>query len=411
MEAMTPNWSFARKQLFRFWCSYLSLYILALFILGNLFVVQVTAVGRLMGITTPMDSNGYGSGDTIFQYVLVVCILATALLASIVWAVIDRKRKNYDKAQYWFLMVFRYILAYFMIVYGFGKMEQNGQFPAPYLSRLLQPYGDSSPMGLAWTFMGASKGYSSFAGLAEAVGGILLLFRRTTMFGALVCITVMSNVVAMNFFYDIPVKLFSAHLLLMAVVIVAPDIPRLFNFFFRNKAVSSAHFYPVLTAKWERFTYIGLKLLVLYLFIVPCIKEIIIPDTEYNSPASAAPLYGIYDVKTFVKGNDTLLPLITDNYRWRRFVVNNEVRAMVYKMNDSSMRYDIEVDEKEHIITLQTDTDSFEMQYTRLADSTLLVAGELSGEPVKMIWQPVDTKRFLLTSRGFHWVNARPFNR
>jgi hypothetical protein len=49
------------------------------------------------------------------------------------------------------------------------------------------------------------------------VGGALLLFRRTTTAGALVLIAVLTNIVTLNFSCDVPVKLFSSHLLLMAV--------------------------------------------------------------------------------------------------------------------------------------------------------------------------------------------------
>jgi hypothetical protein len=48
-----------------------------------------------------------------------------------------------------------------------------------------------------------------------------LLFRKTKTFGSLVCITVLMNIVAMNFCYDVPVKLFSSNLLLMAKLLVS----------------------------------------------------------------------------------------------------------------------------------------------------------------------------------------------
>ena len=76
-------------------------------------------------------------------------------------------------------------------------------------------------MGVLWSFMGASVPYIIFSGACEVAGGLLVLFRRTTTFGALVNITVMANVVALNFFYGVPVKLYSANILLMAVVVPA----------------------------------------------------------------------------------------------------------------------------------------------------------------------------------------------
>lgn len=57
-------------------------------------------------------------------------------------------------------------------------------------------------MGLLWNFIGASAAYTIFTGVAEVLGGLLLVARRTALLGALVCIGVMSNVVLLNFSYD-----------------------------------------------------------------------------------------------------------------------------------------------------------------------------------------------------------------
>jgi len=48
-------------------------------------------------------------------------------------------------------------------------------------------------------------------------GGMLLLFRRTVTLGAIASAAALLNIVLLNFCYDVPVKLYSAHLLLMAL--------------------------------------------------------------------------------------------------------------------------------------------------------------------------------------------------
>ena len=48
-------------------------------------------------------------------------------------------------------------------------------------------------------FIGASASYSLFAGLSEFAGGVLLLFRRTALLGAMVSSSVLLNVVVLNF--------------------------------------------------------------------------------------------------------------------------------------------------------------------------------------------------------------------
>src|SRR4030095_7643936 len=97
---------------------------------------------------------------------------------------------------------------------GYGMIKVfRGQFPSPSPGRLIETYGDSSPMGLMWNFMGYSSAYVIFAGVSESLGALLLFFRRTTTLGALVLTAVMTNVVAMNLCFDVCVKLGSMNYL------------------------------------------------------------------------------------------------------------------------------------------------------------------------------------------------------
>ena len=131
-------------------------------------------------------------------------------------------------------MLVRFVLGATMLSYGWAKVFPN-QMPAPGPDRLLNPIGETSPMGLLWTFMGASSAYQIFAGVGEVVGGTLLFWRRTALLGALVLVVVLANVVALNFCYDVPVKLYSSHLLAMALFIVAPHVPRLLDVLVLNR--------------------------------------------------------------------------------------------------------------------------------------------------------------------------------
>ena len=83
--------------------------------------------------------------------------------------------------------------------------------------------------------MGASESYTMFVGFAEMISGILLFPRKTSTLGALMSIGVLSNVVALNFSYDVPVKLYSSHLLAMAIFVLLPEARRLANFFIFNR--------------------------------------------------------------------------------------------------------------------------------------------------------------------------------
>ena len=124
--------------------------------------------------------------------------------------------------------------------------------PSPFLFQLVQPFGDKSPMGLAWSFVGYSSAYSAFTGWGEIIGGGLLFFRRTTTFGALLSMVVIGNIVAINFCYDVPVKLYSSTLFIMSVFLAAPDLKRLLNVFILNKTTQPVIFKNFVHKRWQQ---------------------------------------------------------------------------------------------------------------------------------------------------------------
>jgi uncharacterized membrane protein YphA (DoxX/SURF4 family) len=170
-----------------------------------------------------------GSGDKTVDWVWLLCCAVIALVSAAAWSLVDRTRAHDERVRDVLRSVIRYCLAFTMLRYGISKLFIS-QFPAPSGIRLLQPYGDSSPMGLLWTFMGASPAYVVFSGAAETVGALLLLSRRTTTLGALVLGAVLVNVVMMNLCYDVPVKIHSSHYLGMCVFLITPDAAGLVNF-------------------------------------------------------------------------------------------------------------------------------------------------------------------------------------
>jgi hypothetical protein len=123
-----------------------------------------------------------GSGDTTFNYVQIFCFGMLAAAATLLWTLFDRRRTNYLRLHDWLRSYVRFTLAANMLAYGAAKVIPT-QFPNPSLDRLMQPFGDASPMGLLWTFMGASGSYTIFTGISEMVGGLLVTARRTTLLG------------------------------------------------------------------------------------------------------------------------------------------------------------------------------------------------------------------------------------
>jgi len=149
-------------------------------------IVSWTAA-HVFRVTKPLIYSDSGSGDKTFDWVLLFCIFVIAVAATALWSILDRKRSNYIALYKWFRLAIRFCLAGQMFVYGWAKAIPL-QMPYPYLTRLLEPFGNFSPMGVLWASIGASPAYEVFAGCAEMLGGVLLILPRTTMLGALVCL-------------------------------------------------------------------------------------------------------------------------------------------------------------------------------------------------------------------------------
>ncbi len=88
-----------------------------------------------------------GSGDTTYDWVVVLFWLTMAALVTVVWSGLARKRTNHEKLFQWARVYLRLSLANGMIIYGAVKVFPL-QMSLPSFAKLLQPYGDASPMGI-----------------------------------------------------------------------------------------------------------------------------------------------------------------------------------------------------------------------------------------------------------------------
>lgn len=349
-----------------------------------------------------------GSGDRAYDYLLVALLLLISLVVSVIWTILDRKRLSYPTLYRWLNLYTRFYLGTVMIGYGAFKVIMS-QFAPPSLDRLMQTFGESSPMGLLWTFMGASEPYTMFVGFAEMISGILLFPRKTSMLGALMSIGVLSNVVALNFSYDVPVKLYSSHLLALAVFVVLPDLRRLANFFIFNRSTEGAMVQPLFRrTAWRRGA-----LVVASLFLVAVVGTSLYQsyDQRRNFISQRSPLYGIWEVEEFNIGQATST---TSAQRWRRVIFDSPRRVTVQTAADLLERFGSQLDQEKRTLTLRKREDpnwNTVLTYQQVSPDVMTLAGALNGSEITARLRRNDERKFLLTDRGFHWINEFPFNR
>ena len=201
-------------------------------------IIAFTAA-HILRIKSPLAFVETGSGDRTIDWVLVFFLLTVSIAATVVWSLLDRRRTSYSALHKWFFLFLRVALAGQMIVYGFAKAVPL-QMSSPLLVQLTEPFGDFSPMGVLWTSVGASQPYEIAVGCLELIGGLLLFIPRTVTLGTLIALADMSYVFLLNMTYDVPVKLLSFHLILISLVLLAPQARRLAGFFFLDRAVEPA---------------------------------------------------------------------------------------------------------------------------------------------------------------------------
>jgi hypothetical protein len=349
-----------------------------------------------------------GSGDRAFDFLLVACLLLIALVITIIWTFFDRKRLSYPTLFRWLNVYVRFCLGTTMIGYGAFKVISS-QFPAPTLDRLMQSYGDSSPMGLLWTFMGASEPYTMFVGFAEMSAGILLFPRKTSTLGALMSFGVLSNVVALNFSYDVPVKLYSMHLLAMAIFLLLPDARRLANFFILNRQAECVREQPLFRrALWHRGALVFASL-----FVITVVSTSLYQSYSQRQflLSRRSPLYGIWEVEEFSLGQST--PTAATQ-RWQRIIFDIPGRVTVQTPTDPHQRFSSQLDQEKRTLTLRKREDpnwNTVLTYEQVSPEVITLAGALNGAELTARLRRSEERKFLLTDRGFHWINEFPFNR
>ena len=259
-----------------------------------------------------------GSGDTSYAWTQLWLYLCLALTGCLIWSIVDRKSSHYIKSDYWLRTFVRYFIAMQALGYGIIKLFAL-QMIFPNLSQLATPLGDFLPMRLSWMFIGYSEPYQIFSGVMEMLAGLLLLNRKTVTMGLCVAVGVFANVVMLNLSFDIPVKLFSMHLLFYSLFLLVYDAKRLLQFFILNQPVSPSYSYQIsFPKKWLRYGRIALKS---GFVVITAIMPFINSYQRYTAAISTSEIKpisaGVYDVKTFVINRDTVPILANDTLIWK----------------------------------------------------------------------------------------------
>ncbi len=437
-EQRVPYWNIGTRIAFRFSFIYLGLFVVyfcpiwlqyLLFmkgesplVLGGIWPMRqiVLWAGAHIFHMTRSPSTGPG-WDGSYYWVEAFCALVIAVLATVTWSILDRQREAYETLYKWFRLVIRFALAAMMFSYGIFKVIP-AQMPYPNLFELVRPFGHFLPIQVLWTYMGAGPAYEIFAGCAEVLGGILLFFPRTTTLGALICLADLTNVFVINMSYNVANKLQVFNFILLALFLLAPELPRLANVFVLNGTAPPSRQPQLFHARRaNRLATAVQALLAVYLIGGTAYDAWVNQWLFRASSASRPALYGIWDVDQLSIDGQVRPPLLTDNERWRRIIFDSGViwelsldadkRVAFERPDDSLAYYRASINVLDKTVTL-TDPDpensrkdwSARFTFDRPAQDQLVLDGEMDKHKLHMQLHLVDRKKFELVNTGFHWI-------
>lgn len=319
-------------------------------------------------------------GDTHYGLVYFLTTILLCLLIVIIWSLAGKRKPNYNKLNYWFRVYMRYMVALIMLGYGIDKLIPV-QMAFPGVTDLLRPVGENNLFTVLWNFMGVSPGYEIFTGLCEVLAGILLLIPRTQVFGALVMSLVLSNVVALNIFYNVSVKLYSSLLFICTLYLLIPYVNTLIQFFYYHRSVSLTEKKYWYSGGWKKY------FLIIIAIVIPAVcilGDIIHTKKAYNQQMLTRKNEKLYDVTSFI-AKDSAQNILADSLRWNKLAFAYSIYAVVYFSRGTAAFYQFKKDSIKHTYTFQNNPDTAKwdvLTYTHPSKNEMEFTGTWKGNDV-----------------------------
>lgn len=356
--------------------------------IGALFSSFFSSIAQWVGVEIlglPDSSLFLLLSDSTGLYVHVLVLFIASIVFSFVWGL--RGSKEYS-----FLSIVLRISAYFLALqlldYGFNKIFKL-QFYSPEPNLLFTNLGQLSKDILYWSSMGTSYVYSVFMGGIEVIVAVLLLFRKTRFIASLAAFAVLLNVVAINFGFDISVKIYSLFLLFLSVVLLWIQRGRLADMLGNTLAKPINYSFPLPSLFKKIWLLPMLKSILVLLFLV----EAIYPNVKSNNFNDDNYVYSKIQGAYLLDSNPSFTHLFI--HRRGYFILQNQDGSM------SSHR--MKLDEINQEITMIMGDYSFLVKYKE-EESKLRFTGKLLHHSLDLLAKPIDLSELPIKDDGFHWT-------
>jgi hypothetical protein len=194
----------------------------------------------------------------------------------------------------------------------------------------------------------------------------------------------------------------------LALFLLIPDARRLVNLFFMNRPAEAV---PANSLFRRPLLNRGAAVLG-SLFLIGVVGVALYQSYDQRRfVGQRSPLYGVWEVEEFNLGNG---PATAGTQHWRRVIFDTTYRMGIQTTTDAHERFGLQLDQEKRTLTLRRREDPnwhAVLNYQEVSPEVLSLTGDLGGSQLTARLRRKDEPQFLLTNRGFHWINEFPFNR
>jgi hypothetical protein len=344
-------------------------------------------------------SNPEVTSDSTTFYLLMVVLFFIAIILLALLSRLDLWKKHEATIVKGIQLVLTFYLSVIMLKYGFDKIFK-AQFYLPEPNTLFTPLGMLDKDIAYWSTMGASRTYSIFMGFAEVIPAILLFFTRTRILGLFILWGVLTNVVFVNFGFDISVKLYSSFLWLICFLLLVPSLRSMISFFVLNKSTTLTSFSgkSFIESRTKR---IVLKGALLFLFLIESLSPYVISGQYNDDETPRNPLHGAYKVVDveMKEGEEDKFEMDLS----RLFVHRNNYLILQYD-DDRMEDFHLEMDSsKEQFILTNYEGEKMVLPY-KYSETTKTLVLEFSDLGMMVYAESIPWRELPLLQPLFHWT-------
>jgi hypothetical protein len=233
----------------------------------------------------------------------------------------------------------RYVLAASMFVWGVAMIPPL-YLPQPGPVDWMTLFGELSQRQAMEFGVGHGPLYQSFTGAQTALAGLLLLWRRTTLLGALLTIVAMGHMAMLISAFllrgthlELGFAGPAGHMLLMAGLLVFTDWKRTVNYFFLNGDAIRPRLLPA--ERLPILSSIAARRLKVFAITVIALPPVIRSHDMMEDMKTKSALYGVWYVDS-VSRNGQSLPMTYEARRWRLLAIGNYGERMTIRQTDGT---------------------------------------------------------------------------